>query len=356
MSNEQRVQDLGEQELLKRLYVFCPSDVVGDDAALLTIAAGHSLVVTTDMLVDRVHFSDRTTTPADVGWRATAANLSDLAAMGATALGITIALGLPGDLPVAWVEQFYQGVVQCLEPFAAPIVGGDICRSSVTTVSITALGQVVPDRAIKRSHAQPGYAVLVTGAHGASRAGLELLLHPKLGQNLTDVDRSRFIAAHQRPKPRLDVIPGLWQVIEKAEGRGQQAEDEMQNSPNFPVRHLEPYAIAGMDTSDGLADAVLQMCRASGVGAQLEWSQIPLPAGITNWLSEEQAIDWALYGGEDFELVLGLPFEIAQEIVKQIEGAAIVGSITEEPIVVLKDSSGRYPDEILSLDKGFQHF
>jgi thiamine-monophosphate kinase len=328
-----RVQEIGEQGLLKRLQSFCPIDIIGDDAALLSVTEGYSLVVTTDTLVDGVHFSDRTTRPADAGWRAAAANLSDLAAMGATPLGITIGLGLPGDVEVAWVEQFYQGITDCLQPFATPIVGGDICRSPIVTVAITALGQVLPDQAIRRSNAQPGDAIVVTGAHGASRAGLELLLHPEQGQGLSAVDRAAMIRAHQRPQPRLDVVFLLRRILERDIAR-----------------------IAGMDSSDGLADAVLQLCRTSRVGAQLERNLIPFPPGLTAWISEAEAIDWALYGGEDFELVLCLPRWVAQKLMEQLDEAAIVGTITADSGVVLKDSSGLHPDEILSLDKGFQHF
>lgn len=328
-----RVYEIGEQGLLKRLQSFCPVDIIGDDAALLSVSEGYSLVVTTDTLVDGVHFSDRTTSPADAGWRAAAANLSDLAAMGAEPLGLTIGLGLPGDVEVCWVEQFYQGITDCLQPFATPIVGGDICRSPIITVSITALGQVLPDQAIRRSHAQPGDAIVVTGVHGASRAGLELLLHPEQGQGLSVEDRATVIRAHQRPQPRLDAVFLLRKILEQAAGR-----------------------VAGMDSSDGLADAVLQLCRASRVGAQLERNLIPLPSCLTAWVSEAQAIDWALYGGEDFELVLCLPRFIAQKLVEQLHEAVMVGTITADSVVVLKDSSGLHPDEILSLDKGFQHF
>jgi thiamine-monophosphate kinase len=336
-----RVHEIGEQGLLKRLQSFCPVDVIGDDAALLAVAEGHSLVVTTDTLVDGVHFSDRTTSPADAGWRAAAANLSDLAAMGAEPLGITIGLGLPGEVEVAWVEQFYQGITTCLQPFNTPILGGDICRSPVITVSITALGQVVPTAAIRRSTAQPGDTIIVTGAHGASRAGLELLLRPEQGQGLSAAERAALIQAHQRPKPRLDVVATLRKLLVEQVGQ----------SDNEALER-----IAGMDSSDGLADAVLQLCRASQVGAQLERNLIPFPPCLTAWLSEAQAIDWALYGGEDFELVLCLPRPVAQKLVEQLDTSAIVGTITAQSVVVLKDSSGRCPDEILSLDRGFQHF
>lgn len=332
-----QLRDLGEQALLKRLQSFCPPELIGDDAALLTPAPGQALVVTTDLLIDGVHFSDRTTSPADAGWRAAAANLSDLAAMGATPLGITVGLALPGSTELAWVEELYQGLVACLSPFQTPIIGGDICRSEGITVAITALGQVLPLQAIRRSTAQPGDVILVTGSHGASRAGLELLLRPEQGQGLTPTDRQTLIQAHQRPQPRLDVV----QVVR----------DLAQDSDRAELER-----ITGMDSSDGLADAVLQICRASRVGAKLERNLIPFPPCLTAWISEAQAIDWALYGGEDFELVLCLPRPQAQLLLSHLSGATIVGTITAEPEVLLNDQSGLYPPELLRFEKGFQHY
>jgi thiamine-monophosphate kinase len=338
--NRQRIEEIGEQGLLKRLQAFCPVDMVGDDAAVLTIHPEKRLVVTTDMLVDGVHFSDRTTRPEDAGWRAAAANLSDLAAMGATPLGITVALGLPGSLEVEWVERLYRGITDCLHPFNTIILGGDLVRSPKITISITALGEVHPEQLICRSAAQPNWAIVATGDHGASRAGLELLLHPEQGVDLKVSDRDFLIYAHQRPQPRFDVLP----ILDRAEkstatGSGQTAASR-----------------AGMDSSDGLADAVLQICRASGVGARLQRSQIPMPPALANWLPH-QCLQWALFGGEDFELVLCLPMDTAQKLVDQLGGsAAMIGITTVEPEVWLVDSSGRYPNEQLSLEQGFQHF
>lgn len=330
------VQDIGEQGLLERLQRFCPPDIVGDDAAVLpSPELGQSLVVTTDVLVDGVHFSDRTTSPEDVGWRAAAANLSDLAAMGASPLGITVGLTIRGDTEVSWIEQLYQGISSCLQPYNTPIVGGDVCRSPVITVSITAFGQAFPNRVIRRCAAKVGDAIVVTGVHGASRAGLELLLKPEFGQNLNQAERAYLIHAHQRPKPRLDTLPLLWQILDS--------------------QSLLP--IAGMDSSDGLADAVLQLCRTSGVGAVIERPWIPLPPALSQLISPQQSLDWALYGGEDFELVLCLPTESAVALVKQLgEGAAIIGKITATNQVWLTDSTGTYADEILTLSRGFQHF
>ncbi|MBD2495618.1 thiamine-phosphate kinase [Nostoc sp. FACHB-280] len=328
-----KIKDIGEQGLLAKLQSFCPPEIIGDDAAVLETAPGTSLVVTTDVLVDGVHFSDATTSPEDAGWRAAAANLSDLAAMGASPLGVTVGLGLPGDLQVSWVERLYQGMTECLQKYHTPIVGGDVVRSPTATISITAFGQVDPQRIIRRSAAKVGMAIVVTGVHGASHAGLQLLLHPQLGQNLSPAEKTALIKVHQRPQPRLDVLPTLWEIV------------------------TSPLPVAGMDSSDGLADAVLQICRASNVGAVIERQQIPFPATFTNWLKPEQAIEYALYGGEDFELVLCLPPTQANTLVQQLnQDAAIIGTITSGSQVLLHDQYQKIPDQVLSLSQGFQHF
>jgi thiamine-monophosphate kinase len=344
-----KIRDVGEQGLLQRLQRFCPAEIVGDDAAVLPMKPGCELVVTTDMLVDGVHFSDRTTSPQDVGWRAAAANLSDLAAMGASPLGITVGLGVTGDTDVSWVEQVYEGMSECLGQYNTPIVGGDVVRSPVVTLSITAFGEVTPNRIIRRNAAKVGDAIVVTGVHGSSRAGLELLLHPELGQNLNDSDKKALIKAHQRPKPRLDILPILWDILDNYQ---------------LPITNYQ-LPIAGMDSSDGLADAIVQICRGSGVGAVVERyasgtlarTHIPLSDSLLNFVSAEQALNWALYGGEDFELVLCLPTEFAQILVNKLgEKAAIIGTITTELEVRLVDECAKYEDELLSMSRGFQHF
>jgi len=331
-----QVKDIGEQGLLARLQRFCRQEIIGDDAAVLVTTPGQSLVVTTDVLVDGVHFSNITTSPEDAGWRAAAANLSDLAAMGATPIGITVGLGLPGEVSVNWVERLYQGMTECLQKYNTQIVGGDLVRSPVTTLSITAFGQVHPSQIIRRSAAQVGDAIVITGLHGASRAGLELLLHPEIGQNLKDSEKAALITAHQRPQPRLDVLPILWEILDSY-------------SPTPPI--------AGMDSSDGLADAVVQICRASNVGAMLEAKQIPLPDASEHWLAKEQALNYALYGGEDFELVLCLPQDTASALVQKLgQDAAIIGTITSGTTVLLHNEKTEIPDQVLNLSQGFQHF
>ncbi|MEL6441542.1 MAG: thiamine-phosphate kinase [Cyanobacteria bacterium J06621_8] len=326
------VKDLGEHGLLARLQSFCPSNLVGDDGAILATNPNKSLVVTTDVLVDGVHFSDRTTSPFDVGWRAAAANLSDLAAMGASPLGITVGLALPGDRSVSWVEEVYQGLSACLQSSQTPLVGGDICRSTVTSLAITALGEVDPAKAIRRNAARPGDAILVTGLHGLSRGGLELLLTPSKGESLSPGERGQLITAHQRPQARLDVLPHLMQI-----------------PPEI--------AIAGMDSSDGLADAIRQICLASGVGAVIDYQRLTISSGLLQLAGRKTASEWMLNGGEDYELVLCLPPEFASKLVQDLgTNASLIGHITAPPAIKLVDTSGLIPEEILSINKGFQHF
>jgi thiamine-monophosphate kinase len=337
------IKDLGEQGLLDLIRPYCIPQSIGDDGAIIHPPADYELVVTTDVLVDGVHFSDRTTSPFDVGWRSVAANLSDLAAMGARPLGITVGLSLPPELPVVWLEQLYQGMQACLTCYETGIVGGDLTRSIVRTVAITALGAVRSERLIRRHTAMPGDAIVITGYHGNADGGLKLLLDSQLGQNLTVEDRQTLIHAHQRPQPRLDVLPIL---------------DRLRDD------RTTIFQISGMDSSDGLADAIVQICRASQVGAIIDRAAIPLDPALTQ-LFPDSALASVLYGGEDFELVLCMPAAIADRLVAHLDspgerlrqrGAAIIGKITQELAISIVDRTQQYPTLNLDLQSGFQHF
>ncbi|MEC4806546.1 MAG: thiamine-phosphate kinase [Jaaginema sp. PMC 1079.18] len=323
------VRDVGEQGVLQRLKAFCPPEIIGDDGAVLAVASPNSVVVTTDVLVENVHFSDRTTSPEDIGWRAVAANLSDLAAMGASPLGLTVGLSLRGDISLPWLDRLYQGLSACATAYQTALVGGDVCRSPVVSLAITALGEVAPHQVLRRDRARPGDAIIATGDHGNARGGLELLLNPDLGQNLTQAQRETLIAAHCRPRPRLDVLPPLRSLLGENN-------------------------CAAMDSSDGLADAIIQICTASQVGAIVEGDRLPIAPVLTQFVDPETAREWALYGGEDFELVLCLPPALAETLVSQLGSkAAIVGTIQGDRSVNLRQGDTLHP---LTLAQGFQHF
>ncbi len=321
----------GEHQLIQRLRPYCVASAIGDDAAVLTPPADQELVFSTDVLVDGVHFSlgmacpRVTMSPFDVGWRAAAANLSDVAAMGAMPLGLTVAIAAPSTCSVATIEEIYQGLAACCHTYGTGILGGDTCRSSVLSLSISILGAAPRERLIYRHRAQPGDVIVTTGVHGAARAGLECLLQPEWAATLPADLRQEWIKTHQQPQPRLDVVAWLWQ-------------------------QAPPMRIAGMDSSDGLADAVLQICAASGVGATLWAEAIPkIP-----FLAPEQALTWALYGGEDFELVLCLPAAIAPALCTIAgEQAAMIGEITAGSDMLLQQGKTVTP---LEPDQRFQHF
>jgi thiamine-monophosphate kinase len=301
MTKSQKLSDLGERGLLALLGVYMGKQIrvpAGDDGAVLALPEGE-LVVTTDLLFDEVHFSDVTTSAYDVGWRAAAANLSDLAAMGATAVGTLIGLGLPKETPVEWVQALYAGFTACADPWGGIIVGGDTCRSKTRTIAVTAFGVVDPTKILRRNAARPGDALVVTGYLGGSKAGLEVMLHPERFLASAPEDIHGAVASHRRPFPRLDVPKWIFSFTDRA---------------------------AAMDTSDGLADAVLQVCEQSGCGALIDCAMLPiLPA--TRRLADNAATDWALYGGEDYELLIALPKASAESLIAALAQVGLTGTI-----------------------------
>jgi thiamine-monophosphate kinase len=304
------VGDLRESGLLQLIQPYC-SKLVGDDGAVLESIMDHP-IVTTDVLVDGVHFSDGTTPPHSVGWRSVAANLSDLAAMGARPIGITVGLALPPETPTQWVEELYRGMKDCLDRYGGSILGGDLVRSPLRMVSITALGKTATP--MLRSTAQAGDVLVVTGYHGASKAGLEHLLNPD--KTPIAVDPTPFIQAHQYPIPRVDVLFYL------------------------------PDRVTGMDSSDGLADAVIQIAQRNQLGAQL-WF-LPMHPELSHY-DGAIAWDWTLYGGEDFELVLAMAPQAAEGFVPQVPGSFVIGELTQARAIVLDGRS-------IGQNQSFQHF
>ena len=239
-----RLRDLGEWELLRRLAAYAPAGQFNDDAALLEERSDRQLVVNTDVLVEGVHFSDATIGPRDLGWRAAAANLSDLAAMGCTGVaGITVALVAPGDTAWSWVEGVYEGLRDALEPHGAVILGGDCSSGAERLLSITALGRVANGTAIRRGEGRPGDWLVSSGPHGLSRLGLALLLDELEASQVSPALRERAIEAHRRPKPRLDVARALHSCLPSG----------------------QPWRVGGTDSSDEQGAAVGEFADTRGV-------------------------------------------------------------------------------------------
>ena len=252
---------------------------VGDDAAVLLPTPGHRLVVTTDVLVEGLDFTAELSEPEDWGWKAVAANLSDLAAMAAEARWLVLALTVPAATPVPTLERVYAGIGEACRMFGVSLVGGDVSAGPALSLAVTALGEA--ERPVLRSGARPGDRLVVTGPLGAAAAGLALL---RSGDPAASELLGRFpglAAAHRRPQPALAM--GI--VLARAG------------------------ATAMIDVSDGLAGDALHLAESSGVGVEVHEATVPLAPGVVQAaaLLGLDPLALALAGGEDFVLAAALP-------------------------------------------------
>lgn len=284
-------------------------------------------MVNTDVLVEGLHFSDATMTPADLGWRAAAANLSDLAAMGCrSVVGLTVGLVAPASTPWRWVEQVYVGLDEALQRYGGTLLGGDCSGGAQRLLALTALGHL-GHGPIRRSSGRPGDLLVSTGPHGLSRLGLALLLGELAPEAVSQALRARAIEAHRRPLPRLDAVGALIQ--------------------SQPPGHT--WRVAGTDSSDGLVAAVAGIARASGCQALLDHAALPLDAELAG-LPQGEA--WCLAGGEDFELVLALDPGWAKALVAALPGATLLGTLAAGQGVAWRQGDRPFP----SCCAGFTHF
>ena len=268
----------GEFDLIARIRarVATRADVVlgiGDDAALLAPPPGRQLVVTADTLNDGVHFP-RGTSPADVGWKALAVNLSDLASMGAEPAWCTLSLSLPQSDP-AWIEGFLDGFLDLAGQHGIALVGGDTTRGPLS-IAVTAMGLVEPGRALRRDGARVGDEVWVTGTLGDAAGGLALL-----DREPVPALRARL----DRPTPRV------------AAGRA-----------------LAGIATACVDVSDGLLADLGHVCVRSHVAARIDVDALPASAALREAFGEADRIALQASGGDDYELCFTAPADAGADI------------------------------------------
>jgi thiamine-monophosphate kinase len=266
---------------------------------VLAPTAGHRLAVTTDVVVEGVDFAAALSEPEDWGWKAVAVNLSDLAAMGAEARWLVLAITVPEQTRVETLDRVFAGVGEACRVFGVTVVGGDVSAGPALSMAVTALGEV--ERPVPRSGARPGDRLAVTGPLGAAAAGLGLL---RRGDAAALAVLERFpglAAAHRRPEPALAV--GL--------------------------RLARGGATAMIDVSDGLAGDALHLAEASGVGVEVHEATVPLAPGVAEaaGLLGRDALELALGGGEDFVLAAALPRTA------DIGGVLDCGRFTPDPAV-----------------------
>lgn len=331
-----RVTDIGEFSLIDRLATIAKQSYdesvilgIGDDAAI--VKPGSSIIIlTSDMLVDGVHFDSTTQPFTSIGHRAMVANISDVAAMAARPRHAVVCLGLPGDSQVSEVEQLYQGLVSCARRFGVAVVGGDVVASPNIVISVALLGCASGEHAARRSLAKAGDEIIVTGHLGGSAAGLFAGRLPAGERTALDED---MLAAHLFPEPRVAEALAAW-------GAG---------------------ARCMQDVSDGLVKDLGHICHDSSLGAVLELPKLPLGGALQEFcaLRYLNAEELALSGGEDFELIITCSPEISERVVGAINeadgaGASVVGHMTSEcEGVWLQEEDGSQRRPVV---KGWEHF
>ena len=294
---------------------------IGDDAALLAVPSGQELAVAIDTMVEGVHFPHGTA-PADIGWKALAVNLSDLAAMGATPAWALLALTLP-NADEAFIDGLADGFAQLAQTYRLALVGGDTTRGALT-VSVAVHGFVPPGKALTRAGAQVGDAVLVTGTLGDAAAGLRLLQQ----SHHSDAQSNYLIARLHRPTPRI--AAGL---------------------------ALRERASACIDVSDGLLADLGHICAASGVGAEIEAALLPRSSALLDRFDDARSRDFALSGGDDYELCFTVPPQrvasVQADLAKLGCGATRIGRIVEGEGVKVRDADGQWLEPA---QQGWDHF
>jgi len=323
-------------ELIRARCALARKDVrlgIGDDAALLAPPAGQLLAVSTDTLVEGIHFPKHTP-PDDLGWKALAVNLSDLAAVGAQPAWATLNLTLP-RAEVRWVEAFAEGFAALAREHAIALIGGDTTQGPLS-ITVTVHGFVREDAALRRSAARAGDVVCVTGTLGDAAAGLRLLQggqgrreqEQAVAQTAGDGQMRQLIARLNRPAPRI--AQGLI---------------------------LAGRAHACIDVSDGLVADLRHVCHASGVGAQIDVDALPTSAALAALFDREARRALQLSGGDDYELCFTAPVANVDSLLADLArsgcAAVPVGRIVAGAGVCVHDAAG------IAIEiprAGWQHF
>ena len=285
---------------------------IGDDAAVVRGTAGKEIIITADLLVEDIDFRRTTTPPYLLGHKALAVSLSDIAAMGARPLWSLISIGVPDDIwQTDFVDRLYDGLFDLASRYGVQLIGGDTSRTPENIVidSIVA-GECAAGMSIKRAGARAGDQIFVTGSLGAAAAGFRLIERGAhlADQNLADEDSQKLdhvLLRQLRPEPRVG-----WGI----------------------VLGEEQLATAMIDLSDGLSSDLNRLCEASGVGARIDSSLLPIDQRVTE-LCGRRALDplqLALHGGEDFELLFTVKPENVGRLPRRVDGVEIkrIGEIT----------------------------
>jgi thiamine-monophosphate kinase len=331
------LKEIGEFGFIKKISRGClirPDNIIkaiGDDAAAFTTAPEQLTLITTDLLVERIHFLRASISGFDLGYKSLAVNLSDIAAMGGTAREAFVSIAIPDDCLLDYLEAIYSGIKDLAARFDVNVLGGDTTRSKVDLIlNIVVQGTVLKEELLCRDAARPGDVIFSTGFLGDSKAGLHLILNQIAADSET---LAALLKAHRVPQPHL------------RQGR-------------FLAQQKGIHA--AIDTSDGLSSDLVHIAEESRVGARLYAQKIPLSQNLKDFCTrfDFDPIDYALSGGEDYTLLCTIAPEDADKISRAFKGQFkhplyAIGEITAKKQIEIV-----YPDgETIPLTPtGWDHF
>jgi thiamine-monophosphate kinase len=306
---------------------------IGDDAAVVGMRPGRDWLLAVDTMVEEIHFLPETMTDEDIGYKAVAANVSDIAAMGGEPSHALVSVSVPPSWGPQRMQSFYDGIYACADRYGIVVIGGDTTKSPFhLVVSITITGTVEAGRALKRSGAAPDQIVFVTGPVGMSAGGLHGML-PAADGRRPPAPPERLVHAHRRPLPSVKAGRLL-----------------LENG----------WAASLNDVSDGLASEAWEIADSSGVGMVIRESTLPLSGDLAAYAAEcgLDALEWMLYGGEDY-ILLGTAERRNESAMKEAFRAAglplfVIGETegSEAGVVLLTGEGKRKP----LLKRGYNHF
>ncbi len=294
---------------------------IGDDCAVLPKDGNTDLLLTADMLIEDIDFRLEWTTPEFLGHKTLAVSLSDIAAMGGTPKWAMLSIGVPENLwNIDFLDRFYSGWLALAFEFGVELVGGDVSRSpDKLVIDSVAGGEISKGKAILRSTAKPGDLIFVTGTLGGAAGGLELLENGFRFGELNGHTRDNLLLKQLKPQPH-----------------------------DTPRKLLQRLTImtSMIDVSDGLSSDLGHICRESKVGARIYAERLPIHPDLAQYFSQNECFDFALNGGEDFELLFTVPRDQSNDV-----SETCIGEITEKGVEIVENGIARP-----LFTKGFQHF
>jgi thiamine-monophosphate kinase len=317
---------MGEFELIRNYFAAAPCAQpgegvalgIGDDCALLSVASGEQLAISTDTLVAGVHFPD-VCDPFLLGQRALGVSASDLAAMGANPIAFTLALTLP-DVSADWLQAFARGFNDMAQGCSMRLIGGDTTRGPLS-LTVTVFGSVPSGKALTRGGAQVGDLLCVGGPLGDGAGALPLVLN----QRSTEASTTQaLLARYWSPQPQFELGLAL---------RGK--------------------ATAALDISDGLLADCGHIALASGVRLLVERDKVPMSDALKAFFDPDEALNAALSGGDDYRLAFTLPPSRLADLLDAGQPVFVIGQVVEGQGVALIDEHGQ---DVTPLTRGYQHF